>query len=1154
MEAKNILEEKFITLFTTLPLSDTERQLAEDFLAGRADHSILENFTFENLSSIPADPAIRLFRELVKNGNRDIAARLFSVLLAKGESTCYRMIPMEVIDPEKGAADVEIDAAKKAAAYAAILGADLYPLTSYSRDRLVDIACGKAEILKQAMQYEKNQSDNGRFVLYAVYFFRKYKCGDKQEKSLKEEDLLLLSHYEEMAVESFDRMYPPFHLSVPEIKDAVRQGAVSEHILKLAGLKHGLSLRILKLVASLAYLNYPLSEKLKDVVKVCLAANAEEALEAINLIGLVSPMDIYTRGGNYDKEFNLPAKTYLHWAAKKGHTLILEKQLKDHQELYIEVMDEAEIEASNRMLAVIKKKDPALYKKLSEVKKCYGQNKLIDKLLNKLVRNDSDADLIRAYLRGQTSVDTLYPFADNLGKNYYYNGGVERRILEETDKTILDGTFYRRFQTYMWLRRGYWFLRADLYENLNTFTSRVSAIKITDLFQNFDCEGLDIAHQLSGIGSMEECLFGSGTEIFHSAAVQIFGQYLKERRKETLAAFAGGDAPERLLGLEALAQNMEENKAEILLYAEDGAKKVKQFLLEFLRSRMDWKEEIEGMLTSKKSAVRELAIRVFAAWQESGTDCRELLTKALEKEKSAKLKELLLDVLSVQDGGKSAGRALSQKDLVKEIHKGGRKRSISWAYQTPFSVVHTAAGDEAEEEYLQAILLYYYSMTDGGYNENAEFLAKALVADEFAIYVNELFDRWLAAGAEAKKRWVLYAASIHGGNAIIERLKHQIKEWPKQARGMIACEAVQALSLNPLPQALLTVDGIARKFKYRQVKTAAENALNFAAKQRGISREELADQIVPDLGFDEKMGRDFDYGERKFRVTITPALEIEVFDEKGKKLKNLPAPGKKDDEKRAAAAYEEFKQMKKQMKEVVASQKLRLEQTLSSARCWSVEAWKQLFVKNPIMHQFAIGLIWGVYRGEKLVQSFRYMEDGSFNTQGEEEYLLPVETEKIGLVHPIELSEEDLKAWKQQLEDYEIIQPFLQLERPVFTPEEEELSQRKLSRFSGRVINDMLLGSRITGAGWYHGPVFDGGCFRTYYREDKEINFCVEFCFSGCFIGYAGEDVTVEDVRFYRGMEAKQACLLREVPAKYFSEIALQVERATTQTKEGLKK
>ena len=39
------------------------------------------------------------------------------------------------------------------------------------------------------------------------------------------------------------------------------------------------------------------------------------------------------------------------------------------------------------------------------------------------------------------------------------------------------------------------------------------------------------------------------------------------------------------------------------------------------------------------------------------------------------------------------------------------------------------------------------------------------------------------------------------------------------------------------------------------------------------------------------MEREFDYGERKFTVSITTALEIEVYDEKGKKLKNLPSPG-----------------------------------------------------------------------------------------------------------------------------------------------------------------------------------------------------------------------------------------------------------------------
>ncbi len=1220
MNTNNTLEEKFQTFLDSLPLSVTERKSAEDFLLGNVGREVLCSFTFENLSTVIPDPAIRLFRELVKNGKRDIASRLFSVLLAKGDSTCFRMILMDIIDPEKGAVDVEVDAAKKAATYAAIIGADLYPLGSYSRDRLVDIACGKTEILRQAIQYEKNDSDHGKLVLYAVYFYKKYKCENAQEKQVMEEDLPLLACYEEIAIEYLDRVYPPFHLSVTEIKEAVKNGEVTDRILKLAGLKHGISCQKLKLVASLAYLNYPLSGKLKDVVKICLAANPEEALEAMNLIGLTTPLDLYVGGGAYDREFNIPAKTYIRWSAKKGHTLVLERQLEDNPEAYFELMDEADFDTANQLFIIIKKKKPEVYKELMAKRKVYHQDKVINKLLSNLVRKDPDAEMIRSYLIGEVTVDKLYPFVDQLGKNYYYNGGGGREfaVLRGTDKNIVEGALYRRFQTYMWMYRGFSFIYNNLREDWFDYSSKVSANKVEALFENFEYEGLDIARQLSGIGQMEECyLYGSNRDVFHAGILKVFGRYLEERRSETIAAFKKGDAAERLFGIKVLSQKMEENKAEILYYVGDSSKKVKQFMLELLIRQTGWAEEIKEMLSSKKSAVREFAIRVLAAWKESGMDCQELLVKALEVEKSAKLKELLSDMLNVEDGGVSAGKSLTQKELVQEIHKGGRKRSLSWAYETPFSVVHTVAGEKAGEEYLQAILLYYYSMTTCGYNEKAAFLAKALVADEFAVYVNELFDKWLELGAEAKKRWVLYAAAIHGGNEIIERFKRQLKEWPRQARGMIACEAVQALSLNPMPQALLTVDGIARKFKYRQVKTAAGDALSFAAEQLGITREELADRIVPDLGFDEGLGRTFDYGGRKFRVLVTPALEFEVYEELedkaaenkdnenpdleqkeetgkkhilGKKLKNLPAPGKRDDEKKAAAAYEEFKQMKKQMKEVIASQTMRLEQALSSARLWSVESWKQLFVKNPIMHQFATGLIWGIYEGGRLVQSFRYMEDGSFNTQDEEEYVLPdnnstkaaadqqenipaasgegkqaqPEGAKIGLVHPIELSVEEREVWRQQLADYEISQPFLQLERLIYTPGKEELNESESSRFCKRVVNDMSLNSRLTAAGWYHGMVIDGGCIKSYCSEDKGIGMGAILNFSGGFVGCFNENVTIESLCFYRlGQDESncplyerddiEKCLIKDVPAKYFSEITLQVDRATAQPREEKK-
>ncbi|MDE5891559.1 MAG: DUF4132 domain-containing protein, partial [Acetatifactor sp.] len=415
-----------------------------------------------------------------------------------------------------------------------------------------------------------------------------------------------------------------------------------------------------------------------------------------------------------------------------------------------------------------------------------------------------------------------------------------------------------------------------------------------------------------------------------------------------------------------------------------------------------------------------------------------------------------------------------------------------------------------------------------------------------------------------KNRWVLLAASIHCGSDIVQRLYHQIQEWPKNARGAIAAEAVQALALSPQPQALLIVDGLARKFKFRQVKAAAGQALEFAASQLGLTREQLEDRIVPNLGFDEHMERRFDYGPRNFTVTITPALEVEIFDENGKKLKNIPSPGVKDDAEKAAAAYAEFKEMKKQMKTTISSQKQRLELALSAERLWTVEAWQELFVRNPIMHQFAIGLIWGIYEEHKLVQSFRYMEDGSFNTEDEEEYILP-EQGQIGLVHPIELTRESLETWKQQLEDYEITQPIEQLNRVVYYLTQEEQEGKSLERFGGMILNDLSLGGKLITLGWYRGSVQDGGGFDTYYREDVSLGLGAELHFSGSYVGsgsMGGEEITVYDVRFYKAgtIERGSYCYdeakgdkqlpLKDIPQRYFSEIVWQLTKATASSKE----
>ena len=607
-------------------------------------------------------------------------------------------------------------------------------------------------------------------------------------------------------------------------------------------------------------------------------------------------------------------------------------------------------------------------------------------------------------------------------------------------------------------------------------------------------------------------------------------------------------------------------KDRILSMSSDSSKEIRRLVAEIVSKHKEYEEDVLTLLKAKKQAVREAAVDILSIWgAEQYTD---ILLEAQENEKSAKLAEKISNIVNVSGNNKENNRnQISPVQFVENLHKGGRNKKILWLYETPNRTVHFKDGKEADEKYIQALLLCYANMTTLGMNQNAVLLAKGLNEEELNQYALGIFTKWKEAGAEAKKKWVLYFTSIHGGRSMIEVLLQCIKEWAEYSRGAIAAEAVKALALNGSPEALMQVDNMAHKFKHKQVKGAALEALDIAAEEFGITTDELADQIVPDLGFNENMERIFDYGPRKFKVYLTPSLELEIFDEDNKKRKTMPAPSKKDEEETAKQSNTEFKQLKKQLKSVIAIQKQRLETAILADRRWTVEAWQNLFVKKPVMHSFAIGLIWAAYEEDKLVQTFRYMEDGSFNTSEEDEYTLP-QNVVIGLVHPIDLSEEELSAWKEQLSDYEIIQPIEQLERKVYVINEEEKGTLDLNRFKGRTLNGMALLGKLEKLGWYKGSVKDGGWYDDFYREDvvkrikredgtiQFIGNAAELHFSGMGVGYYEheEEVTVENIRFYtpgtvkRGSyeydeaDDKKAIKLDGIHPRYFSEIVNQLE------------
>lgn len=587
-------------------------------------------------------------------------------------------------------------------------------------------------------------------------------------------------------------------------------------------------------------------------------------------------------------------------------------------------------------------------------------------------------------------------------------------------------------------------------------------------------------------------------------------------------------------------------KEQIFAMTGDTSKTVKEVLVTVISKMNDCETEIADMLSAKKAAVRETALEIMA--KKKGTDLSGLLRNALEKEKSNKLKVKIMGLLGMEQVEEK--KEVSEIELAEKLTKGSKGKKVAWLYQSPYHTVHFADGSEVPEKYMQALLICY---TDGEY-PTGKRLAEKLSPDNLAVFAEEVLGRWIDAGAVAKNKWVLIFSAVYGKSAVITAIVSYIRQWSENMRGALAVAAVKALALNGSSEALMQVDSMARKYKSNQVKSAAKEALIDAAEFLGITIDELSDRIVPDFDFDERMCRVFDYGDRKFSVYLTPSLEIEIYNG-DKKIKNLPKPSANDNAEIAGKSYADFKEMKKQLKSAVKLQTARLEYTLMCERKWTAENWKKLFVKNPLMHCFAVGLIWGIYEDGRLVSCFRYLDDGSFTTSDEEEFEIP-ENAEISLVHPVELSEDELSAWTEQLKDYEIVQPFAQLSRPVYCPTSDELNEVDVKRFYGKEVINQTLTSRMEKNGWYRGVAQDGGCFYEFCREDVsrkikdsngksvKIGYGAELSFSGEYIGVYqvdAEDVDIENLSFYKADNMTKKIPVSEVSDRYFSEIVMQL-------------
>ncbi len=337
-----------------------------------------------------------------------------------------------------------------------------------------------------------------------------------------------------------------------------------------------------------------------------------------------------------------------------------------------------------------------------------------------------------------------------------------------------------------------------------------------------------------------------------------------------------------------------------------------------------------------------------------------------------------------------------------------------------------------------------------------------------------LFQAWLTSGASSKEAFGMTSLGFYGDDDAARKLAAYAREWPGESANARAVSALDVIGAIGTDVALMHLNAIALKSKFKALQTKAQGKIEVIAEARGFTREELEDRLAPDLGLDDDGSLKLDFGARVFTVGFDEALRPFVKDSDGARLKDLPKPKQSDDDEKSKAAVEQWGQLKKDAKQAASLQILRLELAMCGRRRFVASDFVELFVRHPLVVHIVRRLVWATYGADgKIAATFRVAEDRSFADASDDAFDLHDDA-SVSIPHPLELSAAVSAQWSQVFGDYELVQPFAQLGRPTATPDAAQKASNALDTVKGVLAKTgKVLG--LETRRWRRGPPQDGG-------------------------------------------------------------------------------
>ncbi|WP_033338549.1 DUF4132 domain-containing protein [Catenuloplanes japonicus] len=317
--------------------------------------------------------------------------------------------------------------------------------------------------------------------------------------------------------------------------------------------------------------------------------------------------------------------------------------------------------------------------------------------------------------------------------------------------------------------------------------------------------------------------------------------------------------------------------------------------------------------------------------------------------------------------------------------------------------------------------------------------------EDRAALTNALLDRWLEAGTPPSEAWCLHAVGLLGDDAGARRLAGLARQWAGTAASARAQTALDAIRHRGTDAALIELNLLAERSRFPAFANVARGHIEEIAALRGLTTDELADRLVPTLDLSGAETVETDAG--VYRIAFDHRMLPVVRDASGRVHAELPRAGRGEDKARHKAAKDRLAALRKAARASASLHVTRLERAMCTSRRIPAPIFLDRFAAHPWMTHLAQRLVWGVFTDGVLRATARVAEDGSPATVDDKPLTLEP-SDVVGVLHPIEAP---LGEWAEVFADYELLQPFPQLDRPYYT------DRSTLDRFAGRPTSYAVL-------------------------------------------------------------------------------------------------